>query len=47
MRLKSGPALRTWFAGLLEGIVTPCGPRRPLRWRTVLRMSLAGRPPVI
>jgi GT2 family glycosyltransferase len=47
IRLKRGPELRTWFAGLLEGIVTPCGPRRPLRWRTVLRMSLAGRPPVL
>ena len=35
------------LAGLLEGMRTPCGGRRPLRWRTVLRMSLAGRPPVV
>jgi GT2 family glycosyltransferase len=47
LRLKRGPALRTWFGGLFEGMRTPCGPRRPLRWRTVLRMSLAGRPPVL
>jgi GT2 family glycosyltransferase len=46
-RLKPRSALRTWFAGLYEGMVTPCGRRRPLRWRTVLRMSLAGRPPVV
>jgi GT2 family glycosyltransferase len=46
-RLKPRSALRTWFAGLLEGAVTPCGRRRPIRWRTVLRMSLAGRPPVV
>jgi GT2 family glycosyltransferase len=46
-RLKPRSALRTWFAGLMEGAVTPCGQRRPIRWRTVLRMSLAGRPPVV
>jgi GT2 family glycosyltransferase len=46
-RLKPRSALPTWFAGLFEGMVTPCGRRRPIRWRTVLRMSLAGRPPVV
>jgi GT2 family glycosyltransferase len=47
IRLKPRSALRTWFAGFFEGMVTPCGQRRPLGWRTVLRMSLAGRPPVV
>jgi len=47
VRLKPRSALRTWFAGFWEGIVTPCGQRRPLRWRTIVRMSLAGRPPVL
>ena len=47
IRLRPRSALRIWFAGLLEGMRTPCGDRRPLRWRTVLRMSLAGRPPVV
>jgi GT2 family glycosyltransferase len=47
IRLKPRSALPTWFAGFWEGIVTPCGKRRPLRWRTILRMSLAGRPPVL
>jgi GT2 family glycosyltransferase len=47
IRLKPKSALRTWFAGFVEGIVTPCGERRPLGWRTIWRMSLAGRPPVV
>ena len=47
IRLRPRSALRTWFAGLVEGLVTPCGRRRPLSWRTVARMSRAGRPPVI
>ncbi|MDP9397684.1 MAG: glycosyltransferase [Actinomycetota bacterium] len=46
-REHSPSALRGWFAGFLEGLRTPAGPRRPLRWRTVLRMTLHGRPPVI
>ena len=47
IRLKPRSALPTWFAGFLEGFVTPCGDRRPLSWRTVARMALAGRPPVV
>jgi GT2 family glycosyltransferase len=47
IRLKPRSALPTWFAGFWEGIVTPCGQRRPLSWRTIARMSLAGRPPVV
>jgi GT2 family glycosyltransferase len=47
VRLRPRSALPTWFAGFYEGIVTPCGERRPLGWRTVARMSLAGRPPVV
>jgi GT2 family glycosyltransferase len=47
IRLKPRSALPKWFAGFWEGIVTPCGERRPLSWRTILRMSLAGRPPVV
>ena len=47
IRLRPRSALRTWFAGFYEGVVTPCGQRRPLGWRTIARMSLAGRPPVI
>jgi GT2 family glycosyltransferase len=39
--------LRAWFAGWREGWRTDPGERRPLRWRTVWRMTLAGRPPIV
>ncbi|MGN6426410.1 MAG: glycosyltransferase family 2 protein [Leifsonia sp.] len=39
--------LRPWFAGWAEGWRTDPGERRPLRWRTVWRMTLAGRPPIV
>lgn len=40
-------ALRPWFGGWREGWRTDPGERRPLHWRTVWRMTRAGRPPVI
>lgn len=40
-------ALTAWFGGWTEGWRTPPGQRRPISWRTVARMALAGRPPVI
>nr|WP_202567383.1 glycosyltransferase [Agreia sp. COWG] len=40
-------ALRAWFGGWVAGWREPVGGRRPLRWRTVLRMTAAGRPPVV
>ncbi|MBH1938179.1 glycosyltransferase [Streptomyces sp. AV19] len=46
-RKPSGPALRAWFGGFKEGWSTPCGPRRPMKWRTVWRLTRLGRPPVI
>lgn len=39
--------LKAWFGGWLEGWRTDPGERRPLRWRTVWRMTLAGRPPIV
>ncbi|MFD9520864.1 glycosyltransferase family 2 protein [Streptomyces sp. NPDC059979] len=39
--------LRSWWAGFFEGVRTGCPPRRPMRWRTVWRMTRLGRPPVI
>ncbi|MFI9272915.1 glycosyltransferase family 2 protein [Kitasatospora sp. NPDC052896] len=39
--------LRAWVAGFFEGVRTSCPPRRPMRWRTVWRMTRLGRPPVI
>ncbi|MEU0132846.1 glycosyltransferase family 2 protein [Streptomyces sp. NPDC006296] len=47
VRRPSLPALRAWFGGFREGWTEPCGPRRPMRWRTVWRLTRLGRPPVI
>jgi GT2 family glycosyltransferase len=46
-RVRSPKALRAWFAGFAEGLAGGYGDRRPMRWRTVLRMCAAGRPPVV
>jgi len=40
-------ALRAWFGGWREGWRADPGERRPMRWSTVWRMTLAGRPPVV
>ncbi|WP_049573371.1 glycosyltransferase family 2 protein [Streptomyces sp. SBT349] len=47
VRRPSRAALRAWLGGFLEGWRTPCGPRKPMRWRTVWRLTRLGRPPVI
>lgn len=47
VRRPSLPALKAWFGGFREGWTKPCGPRRPMRWRTVWRLTRLGRPPVI
>ena len=47
LRTRSGSALRMWFAGLREGLRVDPGGRRPMRWSTVWRMTVAGRPPVV
>jgi GT2 family glycosyltransferase len=46
-RTRSAAGLRAWAAGFAEGVRTPCGPRRPMRWRTVWKMVRLGRPPVV
>ncbi|MFJ2743286.1 glycosyltransferase family 2 protein [Streptomyces sp. NPDC087440] len=46
-RRPSGEALKAWFGGFKEGWRTPAGPRRPMKWRTVWRLTRLGRPPVI
>jgi GT2 family glycosyltransferase len=45
-RLSSVDRLRRAARGYRDGMKGPCGPRRRLRARTILRMTLAGRPPV-
>ncbi|MER5357813.1 glycosyltransferase family 2 protein [Streptomyces sp. NPDC002785] len=47
VRRKSLAGLWAWFGGFAEGIRTSGGPRRPIRWRTVWRMTRLGRPPVV
>lgn len=39
--------LRTWFRGWLAGWTQDPGERQTMRWRTVWRMTLAGRPPIV
>ncbi|MFE2054859.1 glycosyltransferase family 2 protein [Streptomyces sp. NPDC059446] len=46
-RTRSASGLRAWAAGFAEGVRTGCGPRSPMRWRTVWRMTRLGRPPVV
>jgi GT2 family glycosyltransferase len=46
-RTRSLGGLRAWAAGFAEGVRTPAGERRPMRWRTVWRMTRLGRPPLI
>lgn len=46
-RTRSLTGLRAWFGGFAEGWRTPCGPRTPMRWRTVFTLARLGRPPVI
>ncbi|NGN62411.1 glycosyltransferase family 2 protein [Streptomyces sp. A7024] len=47
LRKPSAAALKAWLGGFKEGWSTPCGPRRPMKWRTVWRLTRLGRPPVI
>ncbi|MFJ8768914.1 glycosyltransferase family 2 protein [Streptomyces clavifer] len=47
VRTRSLVGLRAWFGGFAEGWRTECGRRKPMRWRTVVRLARLGRPPVI
>ncbi|MGO4692162.1 glycosyltransferase family 2 protein [Glaciibacter sp. 2TAF33] len=44
---RNRTALRAWFGGWREGWQSDPGERRPLSARTVLRMTMAGRPPIV
>jgi GT2 family glycosyltransferase len=47
LRRPSGAALRAWLGGFREGWAQPAGERRPMKWRTVWRLTRLGRPPII
>ena len=46
-RLRSRTAWRETLRGYQIGLAQQAGDRRPLRWRTIWRMTRAGHPPVI
>ncbi|MGY0465038.1 glycosyltransferase family 2 protein [Kitasatospora sp. cg17-2] len=46
-RRPSPEAFKAWWGGFRAGWREPCGTRRPMRWRTVWRLTRLGRPPVI
>lgn len=46
-RTRRPAALKVWWRGFAAGWRTACGPRRPIGWGTVWRMTRLGRPPVI
>jgi GT2 family glycosyltransferase len=51
--LRTLPLMRSWehvqqaARGYRDGLRRPCGERRPLRARTLWRMTRAGRPPIL
>ncbi|KIZ15725.1 glycosyltransferase family 2 protein [Streptomyces natalensis] len=46
-RIRSLLGLKAWWGGFIEGMRTSCGPREPMRWRTVWQMTRLGRPPIL
>ena len=46
-RLRSAHDVGQALRGYRDGLRGPCGKRRKLRPRTLMRMTLAGRPPII
>jgi GT2 family glycosyltransferase len=47
LSLRSRRDAQDALRGYRDGFQQPAGERRPVRWRTVWRMTRAGRPPVI
>ena len=47
VRLRTREAVVETLRGYWLGLTRPGGRRRPMRWRTVARMALAGHPPII
>ncbi|MGW4226160.1 glycosyltransferase family 2 protein [Streptomyces bauhiniae] len=46
-RLRDRRALGPTLSGFHEGLRTSCGARTPMRWTTIARLTLAGRPPIV
>lgn len=45
--LRRPKAFAAWLGGFAEGVRTPAGPRRPMRWATVVRLARLGHPPIV
>jgi GT2 family glycosyltransferase len=45
--LRDPSALREWSRGFVAGWRSDAGPRRPMRWATVVRLARLGQPPII
>ncbi|MEV7959052.1 glycosyltransferase [Streptomyces sp. NPDC088141] len=46
-RFRSSGNLSVWFKGFAEGLRGGQGERHPMSWRTVWRLTRAGRPPIV
>ncbi|TLS46082.1 glycosyltransferase family 2 protein [Streptomyces montanus] len=46
-RFRTSGSLGVWFRGFAEGLRGGHGERRPMSWRTVWRLTRAGRPPIV
>lgn len=46
VRARHGGVVPT-MRGFVEGFRHPRGPRKPISWRTVARMTMLGRPPIV
>jgi len=47
LRVRDLAAQRAWWRGFVDGWRTDPGERRVMRWRTVVALTRAGRPPVL
>lgn len=47
LRSPTLATLRQTISGTMEGLRSPSGRRRPMRWSTAVRMARLGRPPIV
>jgi GT2 family glycosyltransferase len=47
LRTRGVADFRAIARGFADGARLPCGPRHPIRWRTVWRLTRLGRPPIV
>lgn len=47
LRSRTTSGLKAVGRGFVDGIRQPCGPRQPISWRGVWRLTRLGRPPIV